>query len=179
MSTKPYELQGSDLGIVYHAGKVRIEKVNPKKLQASDEGWYGKGFYVGRSPELVKSYGPVISVFRIKDDARVLKASINIADVPKQLVNDIRDWLAKFPYIKDQDNPKQIVKDEVNLWKVNQVEWLHRVDQWADEQGYDAIWWLDSEIVIKTPRKLIPVMGLKQIKEVSLVRDFISLLLRS
>ena len=59
-------VSGSDVPLLYHAGKSLIRKIDPERLKKRDSGYYGEGFYVTFDREYaLRWYGPTVSTFKL------------------------------------------------------------------------------------------------------------------
>ncbi len=149
-----FEKSGDEIGRVYHAGKTKLKNINPAKLNTQDPGYYGEGFYVGASPRDVRSYGSVTSVFDVDPKARVLMADWRMGKVDPSLVLAIREHVSRLPGIKKKEDPGAAIEKEMRFLRQNQIEWVHRVDDFAVEKHYDIVWFSPEEIVVKNVRVL-------------------------
>lgn len=142
-----YELAGKEIGKLYHAGKKHISKILKSKLGQRDEGYYGKGFYVSFDKKYVeKWYGEVVTIFKARKEAKILRASVDYSKSSNELFKKIIKNELKL--LKDRGEEKEIKKIEKEL-KENQIEWVHAVDRFAEEEKFDIIIFNDYEIVIK------------------------------
>lgn len=155
---KPYEKLGSDFfDELYHAGPKKIDRILKKKLQARDEGWFGSGFYVATDADYVlKWYGSVLTTIKPNPDARVLVASLN-ATKDMTLYNDImkhEQGMLKAREAKSRGEYSSYIETLKKLYKKNQIEWVHAVDRFAEDNEFDIVFFLNEEIVIKNPKSV-------------------------
>lgn len=156
------EITGKMLGPLYHGGPTLITRVDPEKLQENDVGYYGEGFYTATDPSLVVSYGPVISWFELPPNARVLTANVEMEKSAEGLIDAVEAMVRRLLEARvaegaaDATGVEADVEDELKLLKKNQIEWMHRVDDYAVERGFDAIAWSPEEVVVKNHQLLLP-----------------------
>lgn len=154
---KSYELRGSDLGKLYHAGKKKIRRIDPKKLGERDPGWYGAGFYVAEDPDYVREwYGPVVTEFTVAPTARVLKACVRPADARPGLFDAVMKNERRLLARRGNLNRS---KEVATSLRQNHVEWVHAVDRFAESAGYDVVWFSAEEIVVKSHTMMRPTMS--------------------
>ena len=152
MAEKAYIADGSVLGKVYHAGKIRIKKVDPSRLGERDAGWYGAGFYVAKDPEFVhKYYGPVVTEFEVSPKAKVLLGSISADKAPEGLFDAVLEHDMSLPSGTGDVAERHFIASQL---KENQTEWVHAVDRLAEEEDFDIVIFSDYEIVVKSPKVL-------------------------
>lgn len=151
---RDYDGTGAELGTLYHAGKKRVKEVDPDKLQTNDPGYYGEGFYTALSPESVETYGPVVSTYTVKPEARVLFADYRMAKVDPALIEAVRSYVAQLPGIKKKPDIKLAIEEEMRTLAKNQIEWVHRVDEFAEANVYDVVVYSPDEVVVKNPEVL-------------------------
>ena len=137
---------------VFHAGRFRIHHVDASKLQGRDEGYYGKGFYVSDSAKYVKTwYGPVVTAFNISADAKILWASVDWDSASYDLQKTISAQVKKL--LRQRGKESEFNK-QIALLKENQIEWVHQVDMYAEDDKYDIVCFNSDEIVVKNLKVL-------------------------
>lgn len=135
------------LEYVYHAGRNKITRINKSMLGQRDEGFYGEGFYVSDEAEYVqKWYGPVVTAFKVRPTAKILRASVDMKSAPKQLSSKIKGFLKKMLRNRGLSDEYE---SQLKLIRENQREWGHMVDMYAEEKKYDLIVYNSYEIVVK------------------------------
>jgi len=150
--TSEYIVTGEYLGTVYNAGTKKIKKLDKDKIGVRDEGWYGEGFYVSTSAEYVRAwYGPVVTAFEIEPNAKVLLASVRVLSAPIGLyaavdANEKKLIATRTAMNKNFKKPKSDCNDDMRL---NDIEWVHAVDRFAEAEKFDIIKFSDEEIVVK------------------------------
>jgi len=153
---KKYNICGHDIGIVYHGGKKKIDKIDTTKLQMRDTGFYGDGFYVTTNKEHSKTYGRSVTTLKFNDNANILLASLKPEDAPPELVNDVKkDYIDRFG---------EKAKIEAKMFDDNPINWNQAVDDFAKRNNYDAIKYCEGEIVVKNLSIINVLKKTKQIK---------------
>lgn len=141
-----------DLPRVFHAGRFRIHGLNPEKFQSRDEGYYGKGFYVSDSAEYVRSwYGPVVTALDVSPDARILWAAVDWRAAPEELRKAVEEQVRR---LLQQRGKESELFAQLDLLRENQIEWVHMVDMYAEDAGFDIVVYNSDEIVVKNPAVL-------------------------
>jgi hypothetical protein len=147
---------GVDYGTLYHAGPSRITKIDPTKLQKMDPGEYGKGFYVASDKRFALMGGVsvgLISEFRFVDSARILvvRRDNGIIHAMRQFYFDIESANKK----DEQEIADMIVLLSHYDSLLNKVVRLY-----AARHRYDAVDYKNSEIVVTSFDKLLPLTPL-------------------
>lgn len=147
-------IKGGDT--VFHAGKTKITEIDPLKLQSRDSGYYGRGFYVGESPDGVKGYGKTISKFDVAPDARILDVGM-LPTKNQEKATEIADFF----YNQGVDSAKARGKLDNFLFEIEQIKkdplaYKNAADRFAEQLGYDIVQYAPNEIVIKNLQKIKP-----------------------
>jgi hypothetical protein len=149
--TEKYEIDASAVPMLYHAGKALVSNIDDSIF----DGWYGWGFYVAFDPDYVRRwYGPVISRIRILPGARILVASTDPAQAPSGLF----DTVAEFDAQTNTKNDEARTVEFRAIMAENPVQWIHAVDRFVIETGYDVVIFGDEQVVIK-PTEHIKIEG--------------------
>lgn len=152
ISTKKFSITGKDLKPLFHAGKTKIKKIDKKKLGERDAGWYGAGFYVSFDKDYVQLwYGSHVTEFEATPDAKVLVATIAGDLSPAALFNDVINNEKELLKARGAEDKLKNIKKQL---KENQIEWVHAVDRYAEENQFDIIVYNDYEIIIKNPKAI-------------------------
>lgn len=143
VSVDTFATKGSAVPAIFHAGKSVVTKVSDHFF----EGWYGWGFYAAFDPEFCRRwYGPVVTQFKIRPDAKVLVASVDYSCSPPGLLDVImRNDAALRPELDES----MLVETRARLME-NPVQWVHGVDRLAIEYA-DIVVFHDENIVVKNP----------------------------
>lgn len=150
---KNYKAKGSEMPLVYHAGRGKVTEIDSKKLGDRDAGWYGAGFYVSFDQEYVKRwYGPTVSIFEIRPDSKILIASISASLAPEGLFNKV---ISNEKILLRARGELNRIDEISKQFKENQLEWVHAVDRLAEKENFDVVIYNDYEIIVKNPKSLI------------------------
>lgn len=139
----------ADLTEVFHGGRERITEIDSERLQERDAGFYGEGFYVSDSAEYAKKwYGPVVTSFSVDPGARILLASVDMSAAREDLVGAV---LSLLEARLGERGVEGDFEEQRALLEENQIEWVHLVDEFAEQEGYDIVIYNSNEIVVKNP----------------------------
>jgi hypothetical protein len=148
-----WDMTGSELGIIYHAGTKKIESVDLSKTQQRDYGFYGKGFYGATKPEYAKGYGNTVSEIKLNPEAKVLNASLKPEKAPAGLVDAVAsDYYDRAIEGAKARGKEAFLTEEIKGIRTNPLEWKNAVDSFARKHGYDVVKYSDAEIVLLTGR---------------------------
>lgn len=145
------------LNYVYHGSKIKIKIIDLNKIQQRDYGFYGEGFYVTGDYEWAKTYGNVISTYRVDPKADILYVNIQAINTDKNIVNKIIYWYNKTGIEKAKKKGKE---DKWKEWMAfldiysDHIEWKTIVDEYAKANRIDIVYYGNSEIVVKNPTVL-------------------------
>jgi len=146
----PYERRGSDLGMLYHSGPERIEKIDPTRLQSRDYGFYGPGFYASAARQ--QSFGRHITRLTLDPSARVLMSDHLEAakrDRP-ELVRDVARHALESGLAAARARGKEAAHRELAAMVTESpIEWKNAVTRFAADRGYDVVHQSPGEIVIR------------------------------
>ena len=141
-----FEVSGSDLPSMYHAGSGEVEEVLEEKFL---DGWYGWGFYMALDAEYVRRwYGPVVTRFSARPDAKVLIASVTPALAHPDLVRKVSESVAERV---GEDGAEEMV----GIVLENPIQWVHAVDELAIQE-YDIVAYSDEQVVAKAADAVVP-----------------------
>lgn len=146
VEVKPWEVDASEYGAIYHGGTKKISEIDFRKIQKRDVGVLGRGFYATKDKAYASAYGKVISELEFSPDAKILKASAYDPNkAPRGLVEQVQNWMIK----------RGETTEKVSRIAEKDGPWSQAVNKYAEANGYDAIVFTDSgEIVIKTPKAI-------------------------
>lgn len=148
---EPWFILGKGFPDVYHGGKHKVKEVDPSKLQSRDHGFFGPGFYVTTRKAYAKTYGHIISKYRFKPDAVILLAGY----LPSKAPPGLREAVVSHIDRKYREAARARGKEEAFERELEMIvaplslEWRSAVNDYAGDQGVDAIAWGDGEIVVK------------------------------
>jgi len=144
---KAYTMSGAEhhakFGKLLHGShKTKVRTINPTKLQKTDDGWYGTGYYTTTQhhKRYATEFGNQISTHRLAPESKVLLAHIH----PTGATTALKDAMST--HFKETDSP--FAKTE-HMWKHKggtQGEWVGAVNAFANHHGYHAIHWSRSPI---------------------------------
>lgn len=132
--------------VVYHGGKRLVRSVDMDKVQSTDVGWYGSGFYVTTRLSTAEVYGNVVSMFELDPAARILRAHWKYARSPAATRRLVEEHVSRLPGLRADPDA---VAQEFKTLAQSDIEWVHRVDELAEADNYDVVWFSDDDIVVK------------------------------
>ncbi len=150
VSVDSFTIPGSAVPSLFHAGKTLVESVADNFF----EGWYGWGFYAAFDPEFCRKwYGPVVTQFKVKPEAKVLVASVDYACSPPGLLEMIMENDARE---RPELDELMLIETRARMME-NPLQWVHGVDRLAIEY-FDIVVYHDENVIIKNP-DMIEVVG--------------------
>ncbi len=152
VSVDRFDASGKDVPVLFHAGASLFTDVTKGFV----DGRYGHGFYAAFDPDFVRRwYGPVVTRFRMRPEARVLVASVLPAAAPAGLSDVIR--AADLEFLFGGDDSK--IDEHMSMVMENPITWVAAVDRLAIEAGFDAVVYCDEQVVVKLPGDPVVVEG--------------------
>jgi hypothetical protein len=146
-----HEISGHELGPFMHGTNHNIREINPERLNARDNGFFGKGFYGTKDKETAKWYGKKASRHVLQSGAKVLRYH---RDVSKNQP----EFVAK---VKEHASHNDIYKADLGSHGIHQKmdstdhdiathpsfpnhdyhphDWDKMVQHYADHHDYDAV----------------------------------------
>ena len=82
-------------GQFYHGGPSAVREIDPSLLQQMDSGYYGEGFYAGKTWDFAASWsgaGSIVTTFTLRPGSRILKAGVDGSKAADGLLQALRDF---------------------------------------------------------------------------------------
>jgi len=149
--------------------------IDMRRVQARDDGFFGEGFYVANTTDIamqhattISSTNPAIVAIDISSKANILYAGETFADGsvaptrPPSWHAEFIDWnlqkvenAAVWEYATDKSREEILESARASRTpgtaEFERQRWYKDVTAFAEENGYDIVYWTDGEIIIKTP----------------------------
>jgi hypothetical protein len=151
---------------VYHGGPERVDTPDLGKVGKRDAGLYGKGFYVAKAQQTAELYGPKVTTYDLSDNAKVLDVGtihpeyeipVN-QSVQAEIEAAYRKRLQETGSARVKSNPELLehyiamIRPKSGTFDLH--SWIAEVNRYAETNGFDAVKFSNSEIIVKNPAVL-------------------------